>query len=101
MPGMENLSRGIGINDTEIGPQGCRPARASISALASNDLKRNFRASLRDRRRRCGRSVLAVSVLDLGSHFFQTLSFVDHFHHVTRDADADVSGKAHSIKYQL
>ena len=56
---------------------------------------------LGDRRGRRGRTVLAVSLIDIRPHFFQTLAFIDHFHHVTRDAYADVSGKAHSIKDRI
>lgn len=53
---------------------------------------------LRHRRRRSRRSVFAVSFLDLRAHFSQTLALVDHFHHVTRDVDADASSEAHPIK---
>ncbi len=53
---------------------------------------------LRHRRRRRGRSVFAVGFLDLRAHFFETSPFVHHLHHVTCDAYADASGKAHSIE---
>jgi len=53
--------------------------------------------------RRCGRgrSILAVGFLDLRAHFLEALAFVHHLHHVTRDADADASGQAHSIEFQI
>jgi hypothetical protein len=38
---------------------------------------------------------------NLASHFLEALPLIDPLHHVTRDAYADVSGKAHSIKYQI
>ena len=55
------------------------------------------------RRSRHGRrwrrwSVLAVSALDLSAHFLQAFLSIDHLHHVTRDAYADVSGEAHSVE---
>jgi len=58
-------------------------------------------STLWNRRCRRGRSILAVSFLDLRADCLETLAFVDHLHHVTRDAYADVSGKAHSIEFQF
>jgi hypothetical protein len=53
--------------------------------------------------RRCGRGrpILAVGFLDLRAHFLETFAFVHHSHHVTRDANANPSGQAHSIKDQV
>ena len=59
------------------------------------------RRSLRDRRRRRGRPILAVGFLDLRAHFLQAPALIHHLHHVTRDAYADVSGEAHSIENQF
>jgi hypothetical protein len=51
-------------------------------------------------RRGWGRwAVLAVRFLDLRAHFLETLALVHHFHHVTRDADADPSSQAHAVKF--
>jgi hypothetical protein len=38
---------------------------------------------------------------DSSPHLFEALAFVDHLHHVTRDAYADVSGEAHSIEERI
>jgi hypothetical protein len=32
------------------------------------------------------------------AHFLEAVAFIDHFHHVTRDANADASSKAHAIE---
>ena len=55
----------------------------------------------RNRRRWRRWTILTVAFFDLHSHFFEALTFVDHSHHVTRDADADVSAEAHSIDYRF
>ncbi len=41
----------------------------------------------RDWRRWSRRAELAVLLLDLYPHFFETVALIDHFHHVTRDAE--------------
>ena len=60
-----------------------------------------YSASLRHRRCGRGRPVLAVGILDLLAHFLEAFTLIHHCHHVTRDAYADPSGQAHSIKYQI
>ena len=35
------------------------------------------------------------------AHRLKALTFVDHLHHVTRDANADTSGEAHSIEDEI
>jgi len=55
----------------------------------------------RDRGCRRRRSVFAVSFLNLRAHCLKTLALVHHFHHVTRDANADTSGEAHSIEDEI
>jgi hypothetical protein len=47
------------------------------------------------------RSVFTVLLLDVRPHFFETFPLIHHLHHVTRDAYADTSGEAHSIKLQI
>jgi hypothetical protein len=54
-----------------------------------------------NRRCRGRRPILVVSFLYLGAHRLEALAFVDHFHHVTRDADADASSQAHPIEYEI
>ena len=44
------------------------------------------------------RHLFAILLFDLRSHFLEAFASIHHFHHVTRDADADPSGQAHSIK---
>jgi hypothetical protein len=68
---------------------------------ANDPLIRLPRLSLRDRRRRRGRPILAVGFLNLRPHFLQAPALVHHSHHVTRDAYADASGQAHSIEFQF
>jgi hypothetical protein len=58
-------------------------------------------SGLRYGRRRCGRPVLAVTILDRYSHCFEALALIHHLHHVTRDPNADASRKAHSIKDRI
>ncbi|MEX0803314.1 MAG: hypothetical protein WD688_08370 [Candidatus Binatia bacterium] len=60
-----------------------------------------FFSTLWNRRRWRGRSVLAVSFLNVRAHRLETLALIDHFHHVTRDTDADASGQAHSIEDKI
>ncbi len=43
--------------------------------------------------------MFAVGFLNVHSHLLEMLPLIHHFHHVTRDADADASGEAHSIKF--
>ena len=43
--------------------------------------------------------MVTVRFLYICSNVFQPLAFVHHFHHVTRDAYADASGKAHAIEF--
>jgi hypothetical protein len=47
------------------------------------------------------RSVFTVLLLDVRPHFLETFPLIHHLHHVTRDAYADTSGEAHSIKLQI
>jgi hypothetical protein len=54
---------------------------------------------LRNSRRWRRRSIFAVRLLDLRSHFLESFTLIHHFHHVPRDADTDVSSEAHAIKY--
>ncbi len=56
---------------------------------------------LRNRWGRSRRPVLAVGFLNLRAHFLESFAFIHHLHHVTRDAYADVSSKAHSIEDRL
>ena len=58
-------------------------------------------AQLWNRWRRRGGSIFAVGFLNLRAHFLQALALVHHFHHVTRDAYADASSKAHAIEFQF
>ena len=44
---------------------------------------------------------MTIRFLDVGSDVFQSLAFVHHFHHVTRDAYADFSADAHWIEFRL
>jgi hypothetical protein len=79
--------------------KGINPRAATGSA---HHPKRKLAArQLRNRRRRRGRSVFTVSFLDLRAHLLQALALIHHFHHVTRDAYADASSKAHSIKDRI
>ena len=76
-----------------------REPRAPHSSSFRMSDRRNLRGQCsRDGRRKGRGSILAVSLVDLGAHLFEALAFVDHLHHVTRDAYADVSGEAHSIE---
>src|SRR5215470_4168811 len=56
---------------------------------------------LRRRRRWRPWSILAVCLVNDRSHLLETLPFVHHLHHVTRDVNADASAKTHSIEYRL
>jgi hypothetical protein len=58
----------------------------------------NSRCDLWNRRRRSGRPVLAVLLLDLGAHLPERFALIHHVHHVTRDAYADTSSQAHAIE---
>jgi hypothetical protein len=44
---------------------------------------------------------VTIRFLDVGSDVFQSLAFVHHFHHVTRDAYADFSADAHWVEFRL
>jgi hypothetical protein len=71
------------------------------SALRHKSKERILGANLRNRRRRSGRAVFAVLVLDRGAHLLERFALVHHLHHVTRDAYADPSSKAHAIKDRI
>jgi hypothetical protein len=47
------------------------------------------------------RTIFTVLLFDLRSHFLEAFAFIHHLHHVTRDANADVSSKAHSIEDRI
>ena len=93
------------------GPQlDTRPLKYGITAPVANNprtprimenLVISSCSTLGHRGRWSRRSVFAVRLLDLRSHFLQSFALIHHLHHVTRDAYADASGKAHSIEYRV
>ena len=44
---------------------------------------------------------MTVRFVNVCTDVFQSLAFVHHFHHVTRDAYANFSGNAHWVKFGL
>jgi len=46
-------------------------------------------------------SIVAIGFVDVCPDFFQSLAFVHHLHHVTRDAYADLSTDAHGVELWL
>jgi DNA-binding transcriptional MerR regulator len=78
--------------------------RLFSAAACRRQLKRLTESSqthLGNRRRWSRRSILAIRLFNLCSHFLETLALIHHFHHVTRDADADVSAETHTIEYRF